>query len=265
MIRKDTDTLISFKFGSLADFYKSVSEKIGSTRLSREHESECKSGEHTSFCGANYSETIQRKHSWPEGVSMLKQLASMEKTITKEWKKVWSEDDGDEMDMERYYNDMPFLQKRIKVLGNRSRNNSIQKILVNPTENANISAKDMLWKTFTAVKVADELESKGTRCEIILKYFSSNIDKRDRNVTFEIPIKEAGEPVNLSLLCTVFSPWFFRYWIFHLFFSHIEGVRGSLGMARKIPTEETENCIVIDSGTALSKEAANNFLKGVKI
>ena len=265
MIRKNTDKLINFKFFSLADFYNTVSEKIGDTYDSRNYESQCKHGNRDVFNGASRSEIIERKHSWPEGVSMLKNLSDMEKVITKQWSKIWNNDDGDDMCLERFYNDMPFLQKRIKVLGVKSRNNIIQKILVNPCESAGVRAKEMLWKTYTAVKIADHLESQGVRCEITIKYLSRNIDNKNRDVTLEIPIKEANEPINTSLLCAVFSPWFFRYWIIHLLKSSIENVSVGLGQPKKISKEENENCIIIDSGTALSKTAANNFLKGIEL
>lgn len=263
MIRKDTDKLISFKFFSLADFYKSVSEKMGTTYYSKQHESGSYTRQYAKFNGATRKEIMERKHSWPEGVSKLKELVDMEKVITKQWVKIWSDDDGDEMDLERYYNDMPFLQKRIKALGTRSRGNNVQKILINVWENCNITAEKMLWKTYTAVKIADELESQGTRCEILLVGAGENIDKRERKIDFEILIKDASEPINTGLLCAVFSPWFFRYWIFHLLYSHIENVTSYLGNAARFPKDKAENCIVIDSGTALSRDSANNFLKGV--
>lgn len=268
MIRKDTDKLISFKFFSLADFYQSVSEKIGSTAISKIRLEDLKQGLLSRFCGANYSQIIERQYSWPEGVKMLNSLTSVELPITKQCKKVWSDDDGDEMDMERFYNDMPFLQKRIKTLGTRSRGNNIQKILINLTEYAGVKAENMLWKTYTAVKLCDELESRGTRCEVIAFETAKNVDHLKRFDTIEIPIKQAHEPLNTSLLCAVLSPWFLRHWIFQLEYSCIENVCSGLGQPRQLTVADVpdlENCIVIDSGMALTKTDANNFLKGVKV
>lgn len=263
MIRKDTDKLISFKFFSLSDFYNTVSEKIEKTQLSKDWQWGNIKGYNKDFVGAPYSEIIQMKYSWPEGVKKLKELSDMEKIITKKWSKQWNEEDGDDMCMERYFNSMPFLQKRVKVLGERSRNNVIQKVIVNTWENCGVDSKKMLWKTYTVVKLVDELESQGVRCEVVIMLNGNSVDYESRKVQIEIPIKEANESINTSLLCTVFSPWFFRYWVFQLLFGHIPNVRESLGCADKTPKDQTENCIVIDNGTALSKEAANNFLKGI--
>ena len=268
MIRKDTNKLISFKFFSLADFYKTVSEKIGSTKESTKKLSMVKGGSPRSFYGASYSQIQERMYSWVEGVSMLKNLASVELTTTKQWVKTWNEDDGDDMDMERYYNDMPFLQKRVKSLGVKSRGNRIQKIIVNLTENANIGASEMLWKTYTAVKLCDEFESQGIRCEVVAVEACAGVDDDNRSLLAEIPIKSADEPINTSLLCTVLSPWFFRHWIFQLETTQVKNVDSSLGSARSLTTNDIpdlENCIVINKGMALSKTSANNFLKGVTV
>jgi hypothetical protein len=218
-----------------------------------------------SFFGATHSKILERKFNWPEGVEMLKNLSDMERVITKQWSKTWSLDDGDEMDMERYFNDMAFLHKRIKVLGARARSNAIQKIMINVCENAYVDAEKMLWKTYAVVKLADQLESQGVRCEIVLFESSREIDKHNRNLLIEIPLKQLNEPINISLLCTVLSPWFLRYWLFQFEHMYIDNVDDGLGYSRKLDPELTENCIVIDSGTALSKEAANNFLKGIDL
>ena len=264
MIHKVTDKLVSFSFFSLTDFYNKVDNRTDNNH-SKYNIELCSNNKHVDFFGASYQEIMQRKYAWSEGVSKLKELTDMDRVITKQWAKKWCEDDGDEMDMERYYNGMPFLQKRVQVLGTKSRNNRIQKIMINLCEDAGITANQMLWKTYTAVKIVDELESQGIRCEIVLFEASKNIDSSGRGLLIELPVKQASEPINTSLLCSILSPWFLRYWLFLFEYTYIKNVHPGLGKARKLnPSESDENCIIIDSGTALSKRAANDFLKGIE-
>lgn len=262
MVRKDTDRLISFKFFSLNEFYDTVEKKIGCTLVSRMHTKLSIDNIELAYFGARHKEILARKFCWPEGVHTLSELSSLEKIITKSWSKKWCDDDGDEMDVERFYNDMPFLQKRVKAIGVRSRNNTVQKIVINLAESSDVTAKEMLWKTYAATKLVDNLESLGTRCEVIVKSYSGNVDSKRRYCLTEIPIKNPEDPINVSLLCTTLSPWFFRYWILNLRACFIEGCLPSLGNSAKLPAEDP-GCIIIDNGACLSKDQANNFLKGI--
>ena len=214
------------------------------------------------FLGATPEMVRARRYAWQEGAGQIKHLPGFSgQAEGAQFVKVWSDYDGDEMDVERYKEDLPFLSRRIKKTGSKVKR--LATIRVNIGEGCNTDAADMLWKAYVASKIVDELEASGTRCEIVVEclamhFFTSK--PADHVLTTRVKIKSHGDPLNLALMASCFAPWFLRYWLFDFWRTNFANQhRESMGRPQKSTRTSPEE-VIIDQGECLSERAAKEFL-----
>lgn len=162
----------------------------------------------------NLEEIEERAYSWEKGVEEIELNTTMPTGRTK---MVYSHDDGDSMNYERYRDDpdLPFMIKRVNDPDNTGSGKYCD-IILNICESCNVKAYQMLNKTRAAMSIVDSLESQDIRCKIILYCGEVDMTKKgDHRTAIKITVKDYESPLNIGLLATVFSPWFFRYHIFH--------------------------------------------------
>lgn len=262
MLRKINGKLWGEHFDSLGAFYNYVATSEGCTdsaRLSYDsHVRTFETGGDRSFHGAGPEEVKARRWNWQEGTKELATLPEMN-VPTKGSKRIkkWSEDDGDDMSMERYLDDRPCFSRRVKAEGDKRK--GFVRVVVNVCESGYTRAKDMLWKAYAAARMIDELESQRVRCEVTLAIKTEGTDRQkyDREMLLTVTLKRHQEPLNLGLLTAAFTPWFFRAWGFRWLIKSSSKPAGGLGHPRSIGNDFTEpHTIVIDTGEALSKTDA---------
>lgn len=264
--------LLKLLFGSPYDLYHSVDYALKHPEKSKNHDGgkaralyikndrECSS----SFAGASWKESEERRYYWKGGLDKIKKLAAMDAVVhASTYVRQWSDYDGDSMDVERFYNEQPFLVRRVKVAGTNRRGQ--YRIVVNISENAFVSAQNMLWKAYAAARLCDEIESQGNRCEVIICDFASNQNPGYNYTLTEVVVKKMQEPVNLGLLCTMMSPWCLRTYMF-MIWSHYHVCSDGFGRAASCRTyyggdRFERQAILIDTGECLSHEKANNFIR----
>lgn len=241
----------TFRFTSLTAFY-AVNDKNDA-----EHRP-------AAWIGADPAEIAARRFTWPEGVAQLNQLPELHqhRAHTKRAKR-WSEDDGDTMDMERYHDGRPFLRQRYRAETGTKAGGRVQRIRINTAEGANTKAAAMLWKSYAAARIIDALESRGTRCEVVIVCSTRNAYTAGaRNYHAEITIKRPAQPLNLAAITTAAAPWMLRRHIL----DHIRAQpddKGTGGAPRPMPTDPA--ALDIETGECLSKASAERWIKSQTI
>lgn len=253
------------KYSCLIDFYNQLSNYInnpGYDQLSTDPE----------FTGLPKDEIEKSKFGYSKGLEILDQLPDVDYFAGSTIAYKYSETDGDDLNIDRFLDGMPALRQRTRVNGlNTGR---FVDIYINIGENCNVGFEDMLFKTYATVKIADQLESKGIRCNIKIAV-SSNIHYKSgkRAVDYtEIQIKDYNETLNIALLCNVTSPWFFRRFIFQELTGKYlteTGIASSIELTnyfsqtKQLP--DCNNAIIIDNGQCLSFESATKFINNLNL
>jgi hypothetical protein len=209
------------------------------------------------FMGATHEEIQQRRYGWPEGVREVQKYPEIDGMLKgSQVIKVWSDYDGDDMDMFRYHAGMPCLSRRKKIAGDKQ--GRVQRLIVNVAEAGRIHYDKMLIKAMCAARIVDELEHKGTRVELIVYMGSYQATFKDHWEAF-ITAKRPEEPLNLGQVVSLVAPWTLRYWGFQLVISEFPMARATLGGARRYEQTEEDNdtnTIIINRGECLDVDEA---------
>ena len=256
------DIIIKKTFENLDDFYE-ASSIITNTGNELKY-NEIANKEDINFLGLSLAEIKKSKYSYSKGLNSLKEIET-DNWLTGNHIYKYDELDGDDINYDRLLDGFPALIKRIK-----SKNNGLNRIVnihVNIAENSDVSYKDMLYKTYTTIRIIDMLENKGYRVGVYVcaissytgKYKSANVEKLD----IRICIKKPEEPVIKPLLLTCISPWFFRYYIF-CYYNSILDTNIGLGSAKKLSEISDTKDIYIDNGECLTYDLAKFKIESIK-
>lgn len=226
-----------------------------------------KTGNGCEFNGCSLDEFYERKYNWPGGLNEISRLSELNAMLhATKFEKRWSDYDGDSMDVERYYNEQPFLSRRVKTHGGNRRGQ--YRIVVNLCENSNVNSKNMLWKAYAATRLCDEIESQGNRVEVVIGSFYSHCIRGYDYTWVQCVGKRAQDPVNQGLLCTLMSPWMLRIPYFAILY-HYNDCHYRLGHAHTVREylgdDVEKHAVVIDTGDCLSHEAADVFIRTLDI
>lgn len=220
------------------------------------------------FQGCSIAEYNERRYKWSGGLDKVRRLSELDAMVSAaRCEKRWSDYDGDNMDVERYYNEQPFLSRRVQVSGGNRRGQ--YRIVVNVAENYRVNSENMLWKAYAASRLCDEIESQGNRVEVIVGGFASGCAEGYGYTWVNCVAKKAQDPVNLGLLCTLMAPWTWRITMFALLY-HYEKCSPYIGRSHTVREylggDEIENkAILIDTGDCLSHERADVFIRTLDI
>lgn len=256
------DIIIEKTFENLDDFYKASSIVTNTGNKLKYYKRACEND--ADFLGLDLVEIKKSKYSYSKGLNSLKEIET-DNWLTGNHIYKYDELDGDDINYDRLLDGFPALIKRIK-----SKNNGLNRIVnihVNIAENSNVSYKDMLYKTYTTIRIIDMLENKGYRVRVYVcaissytgKYKSANVEKLDIRVC----IKKPEEPVIKPLLLTCISPWFFRYYIF-CYYNSILDTNMGLGYAKKLSKISDTKDIYIDNGECLTYNSAKFKIESIK-
>lgn len=216
------------------------------------------SADRSDWIGATPEEITARRFTWTEGARQLDQLPELHRTTAKTQRaKRWSMDDGDEMHLERYHDDRPFLRQRVKINASTARGR-IQKIRINIGESCKVSAGAMLWKAYAAARIIDSLERAGIRCEVETVISARNSFKTGRrDYLCRVTVKRPDQPLNLGAITTAASPWALRWHFLNHIATHSH-VADGFGKPQPMPPEP--GALDIETGECLSKYAAERWI-----
>jgi hypothetical protein len=218
------------------------------------------------FFGANRADILTGlKYNYPEAIRVVETLPNMTgQTQQASTVRTWHTDDGDDGDQERYLMELPHMIRRKKVLRHGQR--AVCKIIVSVCEGCNVKAENLLYKTYAACRIVDQLEAAGTRCEIIA--YDHHIECEEstgKRYKCFVTVKRADDPINLGLIATALSPWFFRFWCFNHIYT-VMSPTPSLGHVGGLETKDHDpEDITIQQGECLSLETAERKIKSLDI
>lgn len=218
-----------------------------------------------SFKGLLIDTIKKSKYMYKEGLNELEKLKiDLNLGGTKRSYK-WDEVDGDDMNYDRYLDNLPCLRKRIRKVGLGQ--GKIINIHVSVAENCNIEYKDMLIRSYTVMKVIDYLEAQGYRIGLSIYSDVANLGSYNNSTIkmlhTEVQIKKPEEPLIKGLVLTCISPWMFRYHFFKLWVAKFKCEWG-LGQTYYAKYVDSKTDIYFRSGTCLGEEDAKRRIKELK-
>ena len=263
--RTDNPIRTEFKFTDIEDFYKSALS-FDTTTGNRDQYLEILHNRNPEWVGMTLSDIEKYKYSYAPGVPHLEQIKEdLLIPATSSFKTKWDDVDGEDMSMERLYDELPFMSKRVRKHG--FLNGKFVKLYIDISENSHVEYTDMLHKTYTAVSIVDYLESMGYRTEVYATAKTISLGRRKgedvEQAYVEIPVKKLDESLNTSLLLTLLSPWAFRFWILLLYSANVYTSYG-MGRASYEKPETTLGTLYINTGDCLTKESSEHFINQIK-
>ena len=111
--------MLKLTFPDLFSFYNELNNIETTSNLSKikylESDDNC-----IAEFNMTYSELSKYKYSYTKGLNKLKQLNLDREIGSRKKKYKWSEIDGDDMSIERFNDDLPFMQQRVNKQGNNN-------------------------------------------------------------------------------------------------------------------------------------------------
>lgn len=245
----------TLSFSDLDQFYKE-SDEVEPTGSHNEWKKNVERDD-PSWVGLPRDEIIKSKYCYKEGLDKLEELhKDFNIGGTKRTYK-WSEDDGDDMNYDRYLDNLPSLKKRTYAKG--SGRGKIVTLYVSIAENCYISYKEMLNRSYTIMRIVDYLENMNYRTEIItyidIKGLGHYGEEYVSTLHIEIPIKKAEDVLIKGLILNCISPWMFRYHVFKLINAKFKTFP-SYGQSYTPSYSDTENKIYFRTGECLSEASS---------
>ena len=255
--RKEKNEILEMEFSSLSEFYMESKKPKKPCREDalKKHLEEEDSG----FRGMSNENLKKYMYTYPDAEKMSGNEIPTFGGSSIKYK--YSEDDGDDMCYERFMDGEPFMKKRIRQKGIRG--GRIITMYINMTENAYVTAEQLMYKAESAIILADSYEAAGYRVEMIgityIEYRDTSFEGVAINSSIvKIPIKRPEMPLQKGLIYTAISPWMFRYHLFALYYGKMM-VESGLGSARPVRSrkiiEEDERSILLDSGECLKESS----------
>ena len=254
------DGRFTISFPNLEQFYKE-SDAVESTGDAYEWKKN-NEGDNPYWIGLSRDEIIKSKFCYKEG---LDKLESIEQDFNLGGSKriyKWDENDGDDMDYDRFLDNLPCLSKRTIKKGDGK--GKIITIYVSIGENCNVRYQEMLNRSYTVMRLVDYLENLNYRTEIIVYMDVEGLGKykeeRIERLHTEIILKRAEDPLIKGLILNCISPWMLRYHMFKFWCAKFR-VNSGYGHSYTPVYVNTNNKIYFRTGECLNEKSCKAYLK----
>lgn len=253
---------LNININSLDEFYRECDNIEGGNPYEIEN---IENNDYPSFRGLSLEKIHSSKYSYTEGLENLKKIEKDINLGGRKHKYKYDDSDGDDMNFDRYIEGLPSLKKRISTHGVGT--GKFVKLHISICENCWCSAKALMIRAYTAMRIIDMLESQGYRVQI--SAYADNEDPGTLNgqkvkyLGVEVVIKKFEDPLIKGQVLTAISPWFFRYWMFKFWNAKFMMNWGYGHSIRPIKKESTSD-IYIQTGEALTEEDAEETIKRIK-
>lgn len=224
--------------------------------------------ENKNFRGLSNEDIHKYKWSYTKGLDKLKEIEKPLFLGGRKHKYKYDENDGDDLNFDRYLEGMPCLKRRTPIHGEG--NGKFIKLHISICENCWCSANNLLCRAYTTMRIIDLLESQGYRIQVsayasnefpgylIKKGIREQVDHLDT----EVVIKPFEEPLIKGKILTAISPWFFRYWMFKFWNAKFQ-MNDGYGHTYRPEFKETTSDIYIQTGEALTEEDGEKTIKRI--
>lgn len=253
---------LNININSLDEFYKECDNIEGGNPYKIEN---IENNDDPSFRGLSLEKIHSSKYNYIEGLENLKKIEKDINLGGRKHKYKYDDSDGDDMNFDRYIEGLPSLKKRIPTHGIGT--GKFVKLHISICENCWCSAKALMIRAYTAMRIIDMLESQGYRVQISAYADNENPGtlngQKVKYLGVEVVIKKFEDPLIKGQVLTAISPWFFRYWMFKFWNAKFMMNWGYGHSIRPIKKESTSD-IYIQTGEALTEEDAEETIKRIK-
>lgn len=254
---------LNFKYDSISDFYKH-SDIVTKEGDKERHEKESLT-DSPLFRGLDTATILNSKYCYKSGIDAIKNIELTSNIGGSAIKYKYDETDGDDMNYDRMLDGFPAMLKRVRKKGYGT--GKFVDIYINISENCNIDYSKMINKAHAAIQLIDFLEKNGFRVAVYSCDYTNDPSGTYKGQTgvqysLEVCLKKHEDSLNLGLILTGVSPWFFRY---HMFKHQIASYNPSVDLGQSIPCNKKEDGynIIIDKGECLSEESAKSKIEQV--
>lgn len=253
---------LNININSLDEFYRECDNIEGGNPYEIDN---IENNDDPSFRGLSLEKIHSSKYSYTEGLENLKKIKKDINLGGRKHKYKYDDSDGDDMNFDRYIEGLPSLKKRIPTHGVGT--GKFVKLHISICENCWCSAKALMIRAYTAMRIIDMLESQGYRVQISAYADNENPGtlngQKVKYLGVEVVIKKFEDPLIKGQVLTAISPWFFRYWMFKFWNAKFMMNWGYGHSIRPIKKESTSD-IYIQTGEALTEEDAEETIKRIK-
>ena len=253
---------LNININSLDEFYRECDNIEGGNPYEIEN---IENNDDPSFRGLSLEKIHSSKYSYTEGLENLKKIEKDINLGGRKHKYKYDDSDGDDMNFDRYIEGLPSLKKRIPTHGVGT--GKFVKLHISICENCWCSAKALMIRAYTAMRIIDMLESQGYRVQISAYADNENPGtlngQKVKYLGVEVVIKKFEDPLIKGQVLTAISPWFFRYWMFKFWNAKFMMNWGYGHSIRPIKKESTSD-IYIQTDEALTEEDAEETIKRIK-
>lgn len=253
---------LNININSLDEFYRECDNIEGGNPYEIDN---IENNDDPSFRGLSLEKIHSSKYSYTEGLENLKKIEKDINLGGRKHKYKYDDSDGDDMNFDRYIEGLPSLKKRIPTHGVGT--GKFVKLHISICENCWCSAKALMIRAYTAMRIIDMLESQGYRVQISAYADNENPGtlngQKVKYLGVEVVIKKFEDPLIKGQVLTAISPWFFRYWMFKFWNAKFMMNWGYGHSIRPIKKESTSD-IYIQTGEALTEEDAEETIKRIK-
>lgn len=253
---------LNININSLDEFYRECDNIEGGNPYEIDN---IENNDDPSFRGLSLEKIHSSKYSYTEGLENLKKIEKDINLGGRKHKYKYDDSDGDDMNFDRYIEGLPNLKKRIPTHGVGT--GKFVKLYISICENCWCSAKALMIRAYTAMRIIDMLESQGYRVQISAYADNENPGtlngQKVKYLGVEVVIKKFEDPLIKGQVLTAISPWFFRYWMFKFWNAKFMMNWGYGHSIRPIKKESTSD-IYIQTGEALTEEDAEETIKRIK-
>lgn len=253
---------LNININSLDEFYRECDNIEGGNPYEIDN---IENNDDPSFRGLSLEKIHSSKYNYTEGLENLKKIEKDINLGGRKHKYKYDDSDGDDMNFDRYIEGLPSLKKRIPTHGVGT--GKFVKLHISICENCWCSAKALMIRAYTAMRIIDMLESQGYRVQISAYADNENPGtlngQKVKYLGVEVVIKKFEDPLIKGQVLTAISPWFFRYWMFKFWNAKFMMNWGYGHSIRPIKKESTSD-IYIQTGEALTEEDAEETIKRIK-
>ena len=253
---------LNININSLDEFYRECDNIEGGNPYEIEN---IENNDDPSFRGLSLEKIHSSKYNYTEGLENLKKIEKDINLGGRKHKYKYDDSDGDDMNFDRYIEGLPSLKKRIST--HSVGTGKFVKLHISICENCWCSAKALMIRAYTAMRIIDMLESQGYRVQISAYADNENPGtlngQKVKYLGVEVVIKKFEDPLIKGQVLTAISPWFFRYWMFKFWNAKFMMNWGYGHSIRPIKKESTSD-IYIQTGEALTEEDAEETIKRIK-
>lgn len=251
---------LSVNIDNIHDFYQEA-ERLEDTGNERTWVENCKRDD-PEWVGLSLEEIKQSKYSYKKGLDELKSIEEELELGGSRKKYKFDEFEGDDMNYDRFLEQLPSLTKRIRNHG--SGQGKFINLHVCICENAWCSAKSLMIRAYTVMRIVDYLEDMGFRIGVSIytdtrdvgTFKGDNIDL----LHVEVQVKRPEESLLKPLLLTAVSAWMFRHWMFKFRAAKFY-VDPGMGTSATCYYENTKEDLYIGRGECLCEEDAQRKIK----